>query len=77
MKQTRPYSVHRRHLIIFFQTQEWVKNWRGARKPSIQTLSLFTGYSEESIIESMEFGHPSLIERGPEFRHYVKNTTIV
>ncbi|MCD5323980.1 MULTISPECIES: hypothetical protein [Pontibacillus] len=77
MTHKRPYSVHRRHLIVFFQTQEWVKNWRGASKPNIQTLSLFTGYSEESIIESMEFGHPSLIEKKPEFRNFVRSTARV
>ncbi|QHE53910.1 hypothetical protein [Pontibacillus sp. HMF3514] len=57
------YPVHRRHLLVFFHTKQILTRWEHVnQKPDIQTLSIFTGYSEESILESLEFGHPSLID---------------
>lgn len=61
---TEHNNIHKRHLVVFHQTNQVLSGWNHTvDKPDIRTLSLFTGYSEESILESLEFGHPSMVKR--------------
>ncbi|WP_347551902.1 hypothetical protein ABFG93_07295 [Pseudalkalibacillus hwajinpoensis] len=55
-------TLTHRYSVVNYQTQAAVQNSKSMskKKIDIRQLSQMTGFSEEQILESMEFGDPTL-----------------
>ncbi|MBN8209661.1 hypothetical protein JI666_12965 [Bacillus sp. NTK071] len=55
-------SFAHRYSVVHYQTQSAVQSSKrlSKKKVDIRQISQMTGFSEEQILESMEFGDPTL-----------------
>lgn len=57
-----PGTFNHRYSVVLYQAQTAVQKSKGMSQKNvdIRKLSQMTGFSEEQILEAMEFGDPSL-----------------